>query len=165
MKKVAARVGFTETAAYRYFPTKQALLEAIVDEIRDALLRNVRTLASAEATPATRLERILRFHVKFVTERNGLPVLLMFEAAATGNQQLLTRLRAIVAQYVELLGGVLTEMGENEAPVSTKDLAMMLLGIPSGVAIRLRLEPDAKLDDSVSEQLIPFVVRSLEKSL
>jgi len=165
MKKVAARVGFTEAAAYRYFCSKQALLEAIVDEIRDALLSKVRELALADVGPATRVERILRFHVGFVTKRRGLPVLLMFEAAATGDQVLLGRLRAIVDQYLSLLSGVLAEMTVSDGAVSVRDLAMMLLGIPSGVAMRLRLEPNAAPDDSVSDQLIPFVVRALENSL
>lgn len=164
MKKVADRVGFTETAAYRYFPNKQALLLGVADEIGRSLLGPVRSIAQTDAPAAERLERILRHHVDFVLQLEGLPMLLLAEAAATGEQELLKRLGAVVEEYLVLVAGIIDEVRPAGGPIEASDLSLLALGLPLSLAVRQRIAPDTLLEDRVHAVLLPFLVRCLRET-
>jgi AcrR family transcriptional regulator len=159
MKKVADRIGFSETAAYRYFPNKRALLVGLADEIGKSLLSPVRSIAQSEVPPAERLDHILRHHVDFVLKLDGLPMLLLAEAAATGEKDLLARLGAIVEKYLALVTGVIEEARPPNGPIRASDLSLLVMGIPASLAIRRKIGPDPALENRVRTLLLPFLVR------
>ncbi|MGD8412590.1 MAG: TetR/AcrR family transcriptional regulator [Candidatus Latescibacterota bacterium] len=161
MKKVADRVGFTETAAYRYFPDKQALLIGLAEEIGSSLLGPARSIAGTDAPAAERLERILRHHIDFVLRLEGLPMLLLAEAAATGEQKLLGRLAAVIEGYLDVVTGIIEEMRPAGGSIEARDLALLALGLPASLALRQRTAPDSRLEDRVRTALLPFLVRCL----
>lgn len=51
LKKVAERVGFSEPAIYRHFASKQELVLALVDLLRERLLGGMRAIAAETALP------------------------------------------------------------------------------------------------------------------
>jgi AcrR family transcriptional regulator len=162
MKKVAARVGFTEAAAYRYFPTKQALIHALVDRLRNLFLDGVRETAQEKTLPIRdRLERIVRRHFDFLAQTDGLPILVLAEAAASGDRSLLERLRETVDAYLDVLESVLLECSEGPTHIRAREKALLLFGLPAAVAIRRRMgaEPDA--EQRIPAHVIPFVIRCL----
>jgi AcrR family transcriptional regulator len=159
MRKVAERVGFTETAAYRYFPHKQALLLGMAEKLRHTLLEPIKAIAASQGTTAERLQRILRHHVDFVLERQGLPILLIAEAASTGDRQLITQLGGIIDEYVTALAELISERPQGAGNAGPRELALLLMGIPAGLAIRTRIRPDYDLEQRVVTTLIPAVVR------
>ncbi len=152
MKKVAAGVGISEPAAYRYFPSKEALLIGIVKKIRSALLGPIRELAEASGPAATRLESVVRHHIRFVLQQDGLPVLFIVEAASRGNDELLRHLKAIVRDYMRILEGLLEEMGQ------PKELATLFTGMAASLAIRRRLRMSRAAEAGSVETLLPFVL-------
>ncbi|MBZ0269741.1 TetR/AcrR family transcriptional regulator [bacterium] len=163
MRKVAARIGFTETAAYRYFPNKQSLLVGLADWLGEMLLEPIRVLATSDERPEERIRLILEHHIHFVLRLDGLPMLVLAEAAATGEKELLERLAGIVRDYLTLLSGVLVEMRGNDEPVRSEELALLLLGIPASLAIRRRLGLDREAEPRVHTELLPFVLRCLNQ--
>lgn len=158
MKKIAERIGFTETAAYRYFPNKDALLLGMVEKLGEAMLTPIRRIAESVGTPEDRLERILRHHVDFVLRLDGLPMLLVAEAAATGKEELLERFRLTLNEYVTLVSLVLSESPTAVSSVRPQELAVFLMGIPLSLAIRRRIGADPELEGRVRTDLIPFIV-------
>ena len=159
MRRVAAEVGFSETAAYRYFPTKQALLLGLADWLGESLLEPIRRIAAGEGSAEDRLRAILDHHVRFVLQLDGVPMLVMAEAAATGEKELLARMTGIVGAYRALLTEVLTELRPEPGSVRPQELVLLLMGIPAALAIRRRLAPDEDIAARVLEELVPFVVR------
>lgn len=161
MKKVADRVGFTEAAAYRYFPTKQALIERLVDRLGTQLLDGVRAISAESRWPAAdRLERIVSRHVDFILRTNGLPILVLAEAAATGNDRLLARMRAGVDAYLDVLESLLPP-GTGPEEVRPHEKALLLFGLTAVLAIRRRLGGDPEAERRVPAELLPFVIRCL----
>ena len=64
MKRIAARVGFSEAAIYRHFPTKQALLLGLMDRLETQLLQPIRAIANkSELAPTARLQQIVQHHL------------------------------------------------------------------------------------------------------
>ncbi len=162
MKKVAERVGFTEAAAYRYFPSKRALVEGLLDRLGGLFVTGVRAIAADTATSRRdRLRRVLRMHLEFVTRTNGLPVLVIAEAAATGDAELVAHMRRVLDGYLDVLESLAADPVPGPAPLSPHDQALLLFALPAALAIRLRLGGDADAEHGIPGRLVPFVIRCL----
>ena len=164
-KKIAERVGFSEPALYRHFPTKQALVLGLMDRLEEMLVQPAREIAADGEIPIVqRLERIVRRHVRLIREQNSLPILLLAEASASGDPQLLGRMRSIFHGYVSVLEGLFREgqsRGEIAHGAEADALALLLLGAPAALAIRHRLLPDARAEDRFENTLLPFLLHAL----
>ncbi len=167
-KKVAERVGFTEAALYRHFPSKKALILGMMDRLEGMLVEPIRILAQdVSKTHSERLESIVRHHTMLVRRHNSLPILLLAEASVSDDVELLGRMRSIFHAYLSVLEGLLRE-GQSAGEISEETradcLALMLLGAPAALAIRHRLLPDARAEDRFEEMLIPFLINSLKEA-
>jgi AcrR family transcriptional regulator len=165
-RKIAERVGFTEAALFRHYPSKQALLLGLMDRLEDMLVSAVRVIAGDDTVNAAeRLERIIRHHTRVVREHDSLPIMLLAEASASGDPVLVDRMRVIFNSYLSFLVGVSREgqeKGEVTSELRPDCLAILLLGAPAALAIRHRLLPDAGFEDSFEEVLIPFLRASID---
>ncbi len=164
-KRLAASVGFTEAAIYRHFPSKQALILGLADRVGAMLLGPAGEIARDERlSVADRLERIVRHHAAIVHEHKGLPILLLAEASVSDDAVLLARIRSIFRRYLSILerlvhdGQAAGELVRDPAPEA---LALMLVGPPAALAIRLRLLPDVESGDRLGETLVPFLVDAI----
>ncbi len=165
MKRIAARVGFSEAAIYRHFSTKQALLLGLMDRLEAQLLQPIRAIAEkAELTPIARLRQIVQHHLSLVLERHGLPIQLLAEASAAGDPVLLSRMRGIMRGYVEVLIRLAKDAiasGSLSADIDPAVLAVWLLGGPAAMAVEHRLRLDPSLERRVEGKLVPFMFQLL----
>lgn len=164
VRKLAERAGFTEAALYRHFPHKQALLLAMIERLsEERLLRPIRALAADPAlTPRQRVVAVVRHHVRTVLQVDGLPVLILAEAAAAGDEPLLERFRAITGELLAIVEGLLAEAGGGggERP-SPRALALTFFGLAAATALYHRLHGSRALEREASERLPAFVVERL----
>ena len=160
VRRLAERVGFSEAALYRHFPTKQALLLAMVERLsEERLLAPLRALAAqSERPPAERLTAIVEHHVRAVLAVDGLPVLILAEAAAAGDEALLARFRLIFAETLGLLEGLLAEVPATPGRPSPRALALALFGVAAAAALHHRLFGDAAFEREAAQALPAFLV-------
>lgn len=158
MRKVAERVGFTETAAYRYFPTKQALIHGLMERMKGIFLGRIRAIAEdASLSREERLERVVRHHLDLIVRTDGLPVLLLAEAAAGGDREALARIRSVLDTYLGILESLLPPGETGPEHVGPREKALLLFSMPAVVAIRRRLG-DTEAESAIA-RLLPFVIR------
>src|SRR5882724_10856947 len=69
---LGAAAGITAPALYRHFPSKQALLGALLTDISERLLAGGEACVVASSGPQDALERLVRWHVAFATSRPDL---------------------------------------------------------------------------------------------
>jgi AcrR family transcriptional regulator len=174
MKKIALRVGFSEAAIYRHFPTKQQLLLALMGRLERVLLDPIRVIAAdLAAPPADRLARILAHHLRVVLDHDGLPLLLLAEASSSGDPALVQRMRDIFTPYRALLCTLLTSlvpMARARAPkgrpadaptIAADSLALLLLGVPAALAIQHRLQPDRRVERQALSEVTPWLISAI----
>lgn len=163
VRRLAERVGFSEAALYRHFPSKEALLLTMARRLSEGrLLAPIRALAADRTRPAAeRLEAIVAHHVRTVLELDGLPILLLAEAAAAGDEELLAVFRGVLDELFALMRGVLGEVPGATGSPDPRLLALALLGAPAATAIRHRLAPDAQLEEEAWTELPGLLVRGL----
>lgn len=179
MKKIAGRVGFSEAAIYRHFPTKQGLLLSLMDRLEALLLVPIRAMAAdTGVSPQDRLSRILGHHLRIVLDHDSLPILLLAEASASGDPRLVQRMRDIFNPYRALLCELLadtTPAGRargwmrahaagadgHGASIAPDSLALLLLGVPAALAIQHRLQPDSKAEQRAVAEVAPWLLAAI----
>ena len=161
IKRVADRVGFTEGAIYRHFASKRDLVFGLIDTLEERLLGVISSIASDHSLPPEeRVERMVREHVRILQATRGLPLILVAEGLATGDEELVARLGRVMAGYRLILGSVLDELAL-PLPVPGPLAALLFLGLPAALGLQLRAHPDLALSDAQIDGLVAYYVRSL----
>jgi len=176
MKKIAGRVGFSEAAIYRHFPTKQRLLISLMDRLERLLLDPIRAIAADATTPpADRLSSILTHHLRIVLDHDSLPILLLAEASASGDPKLVQRMRDIFSPYRALLRELLTQVRPKgrsgragvtgtdgpETAIGPDSLALLMLGVPAALAIQHRLQPQRAIERQAITEVAPWLLAAI----
>src|SRR5687768_6234775 len=163
VRRLADRVGFTEAALYRHFPNKQALLLRMVERLSsERLLGPLRAIAADAVRPAAaRLEAAVEHHVRTVLAVDGLPVLILAEAAAAGDEVLLDRFRAITGEVAALFERLLREAGPPVGSPDPRAQAIALFGLAAAAALHHRLVGDPAIEAVLREEMPRYLVRRL----
>lgn len=162
VRRLAERAGFTEAALYRHFTSKGELLLALMGSLSERLLGPVRGIAAEEdRAPVERLRAILRHHVKLVLDADGLPILILAEAAATGDETMLALIRTKIGEFLAILERLLAALPGADRRPPPVALGLLLLGLPAASALRLRVLPDAELEGMAREELVDFLIDGL----
>ncbi len=163
VRKLAGRAGFTEAALYRHFPNKQALLLAMVGRLaEERLLGPIRALAAdRERTARQRLVAVVEHHVATVLAVDGLPVLVLAEAAAAGDEVLLGRFRAVTGELGSIVDGLLAEVGDDPERPSRRALGLVFFGLAAAAALQQRLRSDRALEREAKQRMPAYLVGCL----
>jgi AcrR family transcriptional regulator len=162
MKKVAERVGFTEPAIYRHFPNKQALLLGVADRLGALFLGPVREIdARADLSPIERIERMVGHHIGLICDTDGIPILLLAEATASGEDGLMRRMAGFAGTYLQIVVKTAAEIPLQADSPPVDQVVLPVLGLAAAVALERRLLPDRHLDREEAVRLARFVVRRL----
>lgn len=78
LRDIAERLGMTAPALYHHFDSKQAILQAIIVDAMDRLIRNLLASLGGEGSARERLEQVIRVHVVFTIE-HGLDSKIIWE--------------------------------------------------------------------------------------
>ena len=82
---IAQRMGLTQGALFRHFPTKEAILQAVMSWVSERLLARVDEATRGAASPAAALEAIFMTHIDFVVRHPGVPRMLFGELQRAGD--------------------------------------------------------------------------------
>jgi AcrR family transcriptional regulator len=159
VRLIAEKVGVTEGALYRHYPSKQAILLALAERIEARLLQPIRQIAGGDAPARERVEAILRHHVQTLLATDGVALLLVAEASFSEHDELRARMRGIIAGYLECLRGVIAEAADPR--LQADELALLVMGLPAAVAIRHRLMPDPELEGRLMGSVVTEYVDRL----
>jgi AcrR family transcriptional regulator len=162
MKKVAERVGFTEPAIYRYFPTKQALLIGVAGRLGGRFLGPVRAIdEQLGLSPLEKIERMVAHHIGLIVDSEGLPILLLAEAQASGEEALARKMSEIAGTYLQIIGRLAGEIALPPGAPPPGQMALPLMGLAAAVALQRRLMADRRMSREEALEMARFVVRRL----
>jgi len=82
---ISIKAGFAKGTVYNYFPSKQALLKALIDSIAQEHLEYLRSAILSEDDPALRLERFFQDGFEYVA-RHTQRARVMFNTVNSSNQ-------------------------------------------------------------------------------
>lgn len=144
---IAKHMGVTQGALFKHFPTKEAILEAVMEWVAERLIVCIDNAAQTASSPLGSLEAIFMAHVNFVADHPGVPRMLFGElqrAEMTAPKRLA---QALIHRYGERLRHHI-EAGKAAgeiASVDTSAAVTLFIGTIQGLVMQSLLAGDVRM--------------------
>jgi AcrR family transcriptional regulator len=162
MRKIAERVGFSEAAIYRYFPSKADLITAISHFYRDQFVTPVRELIQREdLTALEKLETLWHRNLDVHIRLKGLPSYHLAEMSAAADPANKDLIKSTIQEYQSLLEKLLAEIVPPELGPKPREVAIMMIGVQTAFSLWGSLLDDPDLATRIHQELIPFCIESI----
>ncbi len=144
---IAQRMGVTQGALFRHFPSKEAILEAVMAWVSEQLLARVDSAMAAAPTPLAALQAVFLAHTGFVAEHPGVPRMLFGELQRPGQTLPKKMVQTLVQHYGQRLRGLLQDgvaRGELRADLDVDAAAVLFIGSIQGLVMQSLLMGDVE---------------------
>lgn len=142
VEMIGAEAGISGPAVYRHFPSKQALLIAVLEDPLQELLTNARKVAAEVTDPREALEAMVDFHIARVLE-NAASTLVFFKNEHNVPDEERHRMRRLMRLYAEewigLVARLRPELSDAQTRVLTHAVFSMINSVPT---FNSGLDPD-----------------------
>ena len=143
---IAQRMGLTQGALFRHFPTKDAILEAVMTWVAERLLSRVDRAAQNATSPLAALEAVFMAHIDFVSEHPGVPRMLFGELQRPGETLPKRMVQTLIQRYGERLRHLLERgkaIGELTASLDIEAASVSFIGSIQGLVMQSLIAGDA----------------------
>jgi AcrR family transcriptional regulator len=142
IEDIGAAVGMTGPAVYRHFPSKEALLDELLQRATDRAQRDVQTALDAGLPPRETLERIVVDSVAHAIEQSDLVAMAEREGhnlSPAIRRRRSRQRRAILGEWVKALRAVRPDLDEARALAVVTGVASLI----TSCSLHPGLDPDA----------------------
>jgi AcrR family transcriptional regulator len=136
---VARRVGLVPSGIYRHFPSKDAMLDAVLELLSAKLQANVEAARKRSADPLQRLHELFIRHVRIIRDGStAFPRIVFSDEALASHPERKARVRSMVGNYLVEIERMVRE-GQQQGMIDRQlfppTVAMLFLGmiVPAGV--------------------------------
>jgi len=165
MKRIANRMGLSEAALYRYFPTKDDLLFAIHDYFREFFVVSTQEIAArTDLSAPERLKAVWLYLLENNQKLNGFPVRLLAEVIATSDEAHLQKLKQITQASLDSFDTLVAEVLPADCPLRPREFVWLMIGVPAALAIWGHLLDDQETETKVRDDLIPYLMNCLTRN-
>ncbi|MDE2433717.1 MAG: TetR/AcrR family transcriptional regulator [Burkholderiales bacterium] len=142
---IAREMGVTQGALFKHFPSKEAILEAVMSWVAERLLTRVDQAAQGCTSPLAALEAMFLAHIAFVTEHPGVPRMLFGELQREGDTLPKKMVQTLIRQYRARLQRLL-EQGkateELDVHLDVDAAAVLFIGSIQGLVMQSLIAGD-----------------------
>jgi AcrR family transcriptional regulator len=135
---IAERLGLTQPAVFRHFPTKEAIWVGVMDWVAARLLANVERAVASAASPLAALEAAFLAHVELVADHPGVPRILLAELQRAGDTPAKRKVRALIRAYGDRIRALVARgqaVGEVDADADADAVATLFIGMIQGLVL------------------------------
>jgi AcrR family transcriptional regulator len=165
-RNLAKRIGLTEGAIFRHFPTKRDILKGIMDDVANDLIGSLRNIVLSPSKAEEKLFEYLCRNVKYFSENKGIIMLLLSEATYTGDKELKAKLNEIRTEQKQFIIKMVKDgMSEGvwDKKVSPEDFALLYTGILITFNVELVLNKNEVNINSFCNRMYSLILKSLKK--
>lgn len=144
---IAHRMGLTQGALFRHFPSKDAILQAVMDWVAERLLRRLEKAAAGAPDVSAALEAIFLAHIEFIAEHPGFPRILFSELQRGAETPAKRMARALLQRYAQQLGALMErgkQAGELAADLDVDNAVVLFIGTIQGLVVQSLLGGDIR---------------------
>jgi len=136
---IADRMGLTQGALFRHFPTKDAILEATMSWVGERLLARIDKAADSAVSPVAALEAMFMAHIDFVARHPGVPRMMFGELQRSGETLARRMVQTLIRQYEQRLHRLMEAgkaQGELDAELDVEAAAVLFIGTIQGLVMQ-----------------------------
>jgi AcrR family transcriptional regulator len=142
---IAQHMQLTQGALFRHFPSKDAILQAVMEWVAEQLLARIGRAAEGQTTALAAMEAMFMAHADFVTEHPGVPRMIFGELQRADETLPKRMVRTLLARYGERLRGLIEQgrqAGEVDAGLDAEAAATLFIGTIQGLVMQSMLAGD-----------------------
>ena len=142
---IAKRMGVTQGALFRHFPSKDAILDAVMRWVAERLLSALDNAAGQANSPLGALEAMFMANVEFVARHPGVPRMMFGELQHAGMTAPKRMAQTLIRQYGERLHALIERgksAGEIPAALDSGAAATMFIGTVQGLVMQSLIAGD-----------------------
>ena len=162
---IAKRMGVTQGALFRHFPSKDAILQAVMEWVSERLLTRIDRAISARTSPLGALEAAFMAHIEFISEHPGVPRMLFGELQRAEQTMAKRMAQTLIQCYGERLGRLISEgkeSGELTPSLEEKTAVTLFVGMTQGLVMQSLLAGDVKRIRTSAPAVFALYRRSIE---
>ncbi len=132
-------MGLTQGALFRHFPTKDAIVQAVMEWVAERLLARVDRAAQTASSPIDALEAVFMTHIEFVVEYPGVPRMLIGELQRSESTATKRMGRTLLRRYSERIIRLMEKgkkRGELDPELDTSVAATLFIGTIQGLVMQ-----------------------------
>ena len=164
-RNLAKRIGLTEGAIFRHFPTKRDIIKGIMDDVANDLIGSLRNIVLKPEIAEDKLFKYLCQNVKYLKENRGITMLLFSEAAHLGDKELKEKLSQILYEQKQLIIKMVKDgisEGVWNKSVTAEDIAIIYMGIPITFNIEFVLNKNGLNADNFCKRMYSLIIKTLK---
>ena len=164
-RNLAKRIGLTEGAIFRHFPTKRDIIKGIMDDVANDLIGSLRNIVLKPEKAEDKLFKYLCQNVKYLKENRGITMLLFSEAAHLGDKELKEKLSQILYEQKQLIIKMVKDgisEGVWNKSVNAEDIAIIYMGIPITFNIEFVLNKNGLNADNFCKRMYSLIIKTLK---
>ncbi len=163
---LAKKVGVSEGALFRHYPTKQAMIEDIISDVKNEMITGLENISTESSSPEKRLERYILFTLNYLYNKKGITLLLFTEASYQNDEGLKKTLDSIYKLQKRYFSNIVIDginKGIWDDSINVENLARLYMGIPVTLNIEMILNSENFDHKSFSNQMITIIFKILSK--
>ncbi len=144
---IAKEMGVTQGALFKHFPSKDAILQAVMEWVAAQLLGRVEKAAASATTPLAAIEALFMAHVEFVAQHPGVPRMLFGELQRAEQTMPKQMAQTLIRRYGERIAPLIEAgkaAGEVSATLDTEAAITLLVGMIQGLVMQSLLANDVE---------------------
>lgn len=164
-RNLAKRIGLSEGAIFRHFPTKRDIIKGIMDDVANDLIGSLRNIVLKPEKAEDKLFKYLCQNVKYLKENRGITMLLFSEAAHLGDKELKEKLNQILYEQKQLIIKMVKDgisEGAWDKSVNAEDIAIIYMGIPITFNIEFVLNKNGLNADNFCKRMYTLILKTLK---
>ena len=162
---MADAMQLTQGAIFRHFATKDDIWVAVMQWIRDRLMK-VLDKAAADATdPLNAIERMFFAHITFISKHPAIPRLMFSELLHKKNSKLRQLIQGIISGYETKIAGLL-ESAKSQSLVSddldSQSAAVLYIGMIQGLVMQSSIFGGKRSLQQQAENIFPILLHGIK---
>lgn len=165
---IAERMGLTQGAIFRHFPTKDAILQAVLTWMAERLLARVDKAVQGITSPIAALEAMFMANIDFVASHPGVPRLMFGELQRAGKTTPKSMVQTLIRHYGERLHCLLEDgkaQGEVDAQLDIEAAVVLFIGTVQGLVMQSLLSGDVTSMRRDASRIFVIYKRGIQSAL
>ncbi|MEO8332674.1 MAG: TetR/AcrR family transcriptional regulator [Gallionella sp.] len=163
---MAAAMHLTQGAIFRHFATKDDIWVAVIEWIRERLMKILDKAAANATDPLDAIERMFLAHIAFISKHPAIPRLLFSELLHKKNSKLHQLIQGIISGYEAKITGLL-EAGKAQfmvpADLDTKSAAVLYIGMIQGLVMQSSIFGGKRSLQQQAEKTFPIYLYGIKE--
>ena len=165
-KNLAKYTGLSDGAIFRHFKTKRDIIVSIIDDVANDMIGQLKDISNDQTPAKERLHRYLCTTIKYLSENNGITILLFTEASHSNDSEMISKLNFIFNSQREYIGNIIKDgimEGIWNKSISIDDVTMLYMGIPVTYNVNIILSNDKKIQEEFCDKIISLFEKILDR--